>query len=193
MLHKLSKLIKFDLSNGPYVIGSYVTYMLAKQHYTVSWKPNDIDIVCRNEDQMQELKRTFLPLSSYYNEKERNVVSEMFGVHPLQMIWVIDGVTITASIRVYSAMDQIKTADYTITAAATDGELYLASSETLADVQNKVLRELSFDMNRKCVGTEAIAWVFQKYHTYVNRGFVDKDQTILNKLNKIVAETNSNE
>ena len=192
MLHKLTQLITFDLIEGPYVIGSYVTHCLAKQYGDVKWNPNDIDIICRNETQMYSLKDTFLPISGYYNEKQRTVVSEMFGVHPLQMIWVIDGVTITASIRDHPATEQIKTADYTISAAATDGNFYLASEQTLLDIKDNILRELSFDMNKKCVGAEATDWVFEKYQTYLSRGFIDKDNAALGKLNKIVADSKRN-
>jgi hypothetical protein len=187
MIDKLSKLVNFDLITGPYIIGSYVTHQLAQLHNTVLWKPNDIDIICRTIEQMNELKSTFLPISSYYNEKERTVVSQMFGVHPLQMIWVIDGITVTASIRDHAATDQIKTADYTVTAAASDGNLYVASSQTLLDIQNGILRKLCFDMNEKCIGAEATTWVFEKYNSYVNRGFVDKDKAILKELNTLVA------
>ena len=192
MLEKLSSLISFDLINGPYIIGSAVTHSLAQSYYPPTWDPNDIDIICRNEEQMLLLKEKLLPLSGYYNEKERTIVSQMFGVHPLQMIWVIDGITITASIRDHSAVEQIKTADYTVTAAATDGKSYLASKQTLSDIRDKVLRELSFDMNRKCAGTEAIEWIFEKYQTYISRGFIDKDNAAFNELNKIVADSKRN-
>jgi len=187
VIDKILSIVKFDLNNGPYIIGSYVTHQLAQLHDSVAWKPNDIDIICRTEEQMFSLKETLCPVASYYNEKERPVVSQMFGVHPLQMIWVIDGITVTASIRDHAATEQIKTADYTISAAATDGNLYIASSQSLLDIQNGILRKLSFDMNEKCVGAEATAWVLEKYNSYVDRGFIDKDQVILNELNTLVA------
>jgi hypothetical protein len=187
MLAKLASITTFDLTHGPYFVGSYVTKNLAQQFHTVDWQPSDVDIICRTEEQMFHLKDKFLPIAGYHHEKEREVVSQMFGVHPLHMIWVIDGITVTASIRDYTAMEQIKTADYTVTAAASDGMIYLATAQTLADIKDNVLRKLSFDMNRRCVGTEATAWVLEKYTSYINRGFIDKDNLILKELNTLVA------
>lgn len=188
MIQKLTDLVKFDLNDGPYIIGSYVTYLLESKFRTPSWKYNDIDIICRSEEQMQQLKTSLTPISGYYNEKERLVVSQMFGVHPLQMIWVIDGVTITASIRDKIASEQIKTADYTISAAATDGKLILASNDTINDIKTQELNIQSFDFNRRCSRKDAAEWIMSKYETYISRGYVDKNGLVLKELNSIVTK-----
>lgn len=186
MKNSLTEHVEFDLVNGPYIIGSYVTHLLEGNFRNPSWKYNDIDIICRNESQMQHLKSILSPISGYYNEKERHVVSEMFGVHPLQMIWVIDGVTVTASIRDKPASEQIKTADYTIAAAATDGNLILASTDTIQHIKDQRLCIQSFDFNRRCNRKDAAEWIKSKYDTYVSRGYVDKNGLVLTELNSIV-------
>ena len=186
MIDKLTDRITFDLQDGPYIIGSYVTHLIESRFRTPSWVYNDIDIICRTENQMRQLKVNLTPVSDYYNEKERQVVSEMFDVHPLQMIWVIDGVTVTASIRDKPASEQIKTADYTISAAATDGTLVLASTDTIDDIKDQVLRMQSFDFNRRCNRKDAAEWIMSKYKTYVSRGYVDKSGEALAELNSIV-------
>jgi hypothetical protein len=186
MIQKLTDRIDFDLDKGPYIIGSYVTHLLEGNFRDASWVYGDIDIICRTENQMQHLKVNLTPISDYYNEKERQVVSQMFDVHPLQMIWVIDGVTVTASIRDKPASEQIKTADYTISAAATDGTLVLASSDTISDIKDQVLRIQSFDFNRRCNRKDAAEWIMSKYKTYVSRGYADKNNLVLAELNSIV-------
>lgn len=190
MLEKLSTIVNFDLNDGPYIVGSYATYKLGQQFHTMSWKPKDIDIICRTEEQMFSLKDKLLPVSGYYNEKQRLVVSQMFGVHPLQMIWVIDGITVTAAIRDHTAAEQIKTADYTVTAVATDTVSYLASLQTIADVRDNVLRIQSLKLNTPCVGQDAEGWLYSRYQAYVDRGYLDIDSSVLNELNKLVADSN---
>lgn len=188
MLDKLAQLIEFDLTHGPYIVGSYATYKLGQQFHSMSWQPKDIDIICRSEEQMFHLKDVLLPISGYYNEKERTVVNQMFGVHPLQMIWVIDGITVTAAIRDHSAMDQIKSADYTVTAVATDCTAYLASMQTIADVRDNILAIQSLELNSYSKSEDAIGWLFSRYHSYVQRGYVDKDNRVLKELNTFVAQ-----
>ena len=186
MIYKLTDRINFDLIAGPYIIGSYVTHLLESKFRDPTWVYSDIDIICRTDSQMQQLKVNLAPISDYYNEKERLVVSQMFDVHPLQMIWVIDGVTVTASIRDKPASEQIKTADYTISAAATDGTLVLASNDTITDIKDQVLNIQSFDFNRRCNRKDAAEWIMSKYQTYVERGYVDKSGQALIELNSIV-------
>jgi hypothetical protein len=90
-------------------------------------------------------------------------------------------------------MDQIKTADYTVTAVATDCTAYLASMQTIEDVRDNILRLQSLELNSHSKSEDAIGWLYSRYHSYVQRGYVDKDNQVLKELNIFVsdnAETN---
>ena len=188
---KLAEITKFDLEHGPYFYGSAVTYLVLTQYKQdqLTWHPNDIDINCRTVDQMYELKAKFNPICTYYHEKERHVVAEMFGIHPLQMIWVIDGETITASIHEdVEAIDFQST--FTVTSCGYDGKTFSISRKSLNDIQMGLLRIDTDKHIRNSKGEEAILDLYKRYDLYVSRGFSDFAYHTLYDMNQVILNVN---
>lgn len=190
IINKLSSIAEFDLDNGPCFIGSHVLKRLESRFHKTDWVPKDLDILCRNREQMYQLKEAFKSYTWYFNEKERPFIKEMLGIDPLEMIWVIDDVHISATVYDKPAANFVSKSNFTCNVVASDGNKWFTTEQTMNDIQNKVLRFQSDEIIKHLRGEQALASLYQRYDTYISRGYADTNNEVLIALNKLVRETN---
>lgn len=177
MIEKLCNLTRFDIDNGPYFIGSYLTHIVESRFREPNWNPNDLDIICRNRIQMYKLKRIFNPICTFY--QERDIESRnLFNLDTLYMTWIIDDVKINAAIEDNNAMGHSIISDYTVNSFVSDGSTHLYQDTALDDVKNKILRfgTKPVAFSAKFYTQDIVDYVLiNPYNKYIDRGYVDID------------------
>ena len=171
----ISDFIKFDLDQGPYVTGSYITWLIEKYNNDPIWLPDDLDIVCRSPEQHEEIKNILRPLASTIKE------TNWLGTGSTYCI--INGFKFQTFVHPVTAEQRVEWTDYSINAIASDGKSYISRTHTINDINNKILR---FDglINYKWP-KEKIDYAKVRYKKYLDRGYVDVDNTILNLIDQL--------
>lgn len=170
MIAVLKNLLKLNLETGPYITGSYMTYLLEYKYRTPNWKPNDIDIVCRTEDQIESVDQILKKLDP------NRTIDRMWGI--TYYYWTINDYQIQGIVHDVSAKERIDWVDYTITAIATDGANTIQDDNTENDIVNKILRRRP---NHVFGGK---SFQLKRYQKYTERGFQDIDNKIYNEVSQ---------
>jgi hypothetical protein len=176
-LQELVSICKFDLVNGPYITGSFLTYHLEDNP---TWIPNDIDIVCRTESQFKEMVDKFKNIGFDREKDEILFFSKRLFKQQNEIQIILYNIT---------AEDYVKWADLTLCCMCSDGVTQIMSATTLNDIQNKLmvenngnfllnLNDPKFNFNR-----------LRRYQKYIDRGYRDINNVIYNKL---INETRTN-
>jgi len=170
-LTMLTKLIKLDLKNGPFLTGGYLTWLVESRYNIPSWTPNDIDICCRSIEQFNYVQQILEPLAT------NTRISNWLGSG--STYWTIDNILFQAFVHPVSVQERLDIVDYTVTAIASDGTNFVTGKYTLDDIAKRVIR----------LNDNIYAWpvesIMSRYKKYVSRGYVDLDNTTLNRLNQI--------
>ena len=170
--------VKFDLNTGPYMIGSYISYLIEKEIRVPSWQPGDIDIVCRTEQQILNLDSILAPLA--------DTIDKTLSIpHKPVYVWSIKNFNIQSAVNDHNAYERIKYengfADYTVAATASDGYSIVTTETTLKDIAEKTLR---FNMSKEkwiaIYRNKNVNFTRQRYKRYKSRGYKDKDNIINN-------------
>jgi len=161
-LDNIKTLIKFDLINGPYLTGSFLTWIAEKQyHNAVTWLPDDLDIVCRSLTQLNYIKTILDPLAS-------NVIYlNWLGSH--STYWIINGFKIQAFVHDVTAADRLKFADITATSIASDGYNLLYGQLAVLHIQQKKLAYINHPV--------VLGNILNRYFKYIDRGYTDHSKT----------------
>jgi hypothetical protein len=180
-LQELASLCEFDLVNGPYITGSFMTWQLEiKYHGSIpNWLPDDLDICCTCEDQFQDVKKILQPLAT--TTKETNWLNHS------ATYWTINNFKYQAFVHPVSVQERLDIVDYTITAIASDGINCITGKYTQEDIVNRVIR-LNDNVYRWPWPVESM---MGRYKKYLTRGYKDIDNATLSRLNQIY-ETRTN-
>ena len=168
----ISNLIKLDLDSGPFITGSYVTWLLEKKiGHDPKWLPDDLDICCTSEEQFAIVKSILQPLASHINET--------YWLGNSGTYWTIDGFKYQSFVHPITVQQRLDCVDYTMGAIAFDGVRYITHKSTMYDILNKTIRlnENIFDW--------PVASIMGRYNKYLDRGYVDVNNNTLNKLKDI--------
>ena len=195
MIEKLCNLTRFDIENGPYFVGSYLTHIVESKFCQPIWSPNDIDIVCRNRMQMYKLKRIFNQTCTFYQEKEilARKCFESLGFDTLSMSWVIEGKYITATIEDISGKGHSENvADITIASFTSDGVNHFSPPKAIEDVKNKfivpnglpniidVFNKNFSNENIYMTKTQFYTHLMERHVKYIRRGYKNIDNSYVN-------------
>lgn len=168
----ITDLINLNLKTGPFITGSYMTWLLEKEiGYNPQWLPDDLDICCTNEEQFSIVKEKLQPLATTI--KETNWLGNS-GTY-----WTINDFKFQAFVHPITVQERLYCVDYTMGAIASDGVHYITNQSTMHDILNKIIRmnENIFDW--------PVESIMSRYKKYLSRGYVDIDNKTLNRLNKI--------
>jgi hypothetical protein len=169
-IKKLQSLIKFDLISGPFITGSYLTWLFEKElSQNPTWLPGDLDICCTSEGQFQQVKQILEPLAT--DIKETNWLGR-------STYWTIDDFKYQAFVHPVTVEERLNIVDYTITAIACDGKNFIAGKTTLHDIKHKLLK-YNIGMYR---WPRPIQGMEDRYYKYLDRGYVDNNNESLAKL-----------
>jgi hypothetical protein len=167
-----NSLIKFDLDNGPFITGSYMTWTLEKLVGNPTWFPDDLDICCTSENQFQEVKAVLQPLATEIKETNWLGYSGTY--------WTINDFKYQAFVHPVSIEKRLELVDYTITAIASDGSQYITNKNTFNDIIKKVI------ILNKNIYEWPIESMLSRYKKYLSRGYTDPGSATLAKLNHLV-------
>ena len=176
----LKNLYSFDLHKGPFIYGSSTVYHhLSSLGEKPSWLPREIDILCRNQTQFDELDVILTPLATnirIFDSPEHlrgNQYAKDFDIpncYKIQ-IFIVD-----------KDHEQILTnIDYTILRSCTDCTNWSVVPGTIDDIKNKLLLDNN-DRVQFFIKQKGYETVKNRYIKYISRGFVDRDNLILNKI-----------
>jgi len=164
--------IKFDLDQGPYVTGSYMTWLIEKYNNDPLWLPDDLDIVCRSPEQHEEIKNILIPLSSSIKETNWMDTGSTY--------WMINDFKFQSFVHPVSAEVRVECTDFTINSVASDGLTYIADEHTVDDIADKVLR-----FKDSIYNLWPLESTMSRYKKYSDRGYVDIDNMSLKKINQL--------
>jgi hypothetical protein len=170
MISRLKNLLNLNLDQGPYITGSYLTHLIESRYRIPIWQPNDIDLVCKSEDQLQSVNEILKSI-------DPNVRID-YTADTTYYYWNIDGVCIQGILHDISYVDRLNFADYTITAIVSDGENNISFPNAETDIANKILNRFNY----KTFGNKA--YHLKRYQKYLNRGYIDSNNYIFNEINK---------
>jgi hypothetical protein len=167
-----SSLIKFNLDNGPFITGSYMTWTLEKLVGNPTWLPDDLDICCTCEDQYQTIKKILDPLAT--DIKITNWLGHSSAY------WFIEGFKFQAFVHPVPVEQRLNLIDYSVTAIAGDGNHYITGKNTFHDIANKVIRinDTVFESSKE--------YLTNRYQKYLDRGYKDLDDQTWHKIDQIV-------
>lgn len=170
-LDNIKKLIKFDLEQGPYITGSFLTWMLERQHHgEPNWLPNDLDIVCRSLIQFNQITEILDPLAS-------EIIEPSFSDRPSKH-WVINNFKIQVFVHESTVENRLRIQDMTVTEVASDGTNFVTGNTTIDDIKHKLLRYNNiYDYNW------SIQNMYERYNKYLGRGYLDTNDETLTKIN----------
>ena len=166
-------LVTLNLETGPFLTGGLMTWQLEVQcHKQIpNWLPDDLDICCVSEDQFQYVKRILQPMA--IATKGTNWLGHS-GTY-----WTINDFRYQAFVHPVSVQERLNIVDYTVTSIASDGTNFITGKYTMDDIANRIIR----------LNDNIYEWpvesIMGRYKKYVSRGYVDLDNTTLNRLNKI--------
>lgn len=171
-LDYIKNLIVLNTETGPFLTGSFMTWLLETEHnHTPTWLPDDLDICCTSEDQFQTVKHTLEPLATI--TKETNWLGHS-GTY-----WTINDFKYQAFVHPVTVTERLNIVDYTVTAIASDGINFITAKNTLDDIKTRTLR----------LNDNIYAWpaesIMGRYKKYINRGYVDVGNITWNKLTEI--------
>ena len=168
----ISNNIKLDLTKGPYVTGSYLTWLIEKNNNNPVWLPDDLDIVCRSPEQHEDIKNILRPLASSIKETNWLGTGSTY--------WMINGFKFQTFVHPVTAEIRVEWTDFTINSIASDGLTYIADEHTVDDIADKVLRfKDSVHKLRPLDST------MSRYKKYSDRGYVDINNMSLNKIKQL--------
>jgi len=176
IFQELRKYIAFDLSEGPYLTGSLLTYAIESSFRPPYWRPDDIDIVCRSLHQLEALNNALSPLASTITRYNwtTDIICWEFEHH-------FDGIPIQAILHNVSGEDRVRWADTTITSIASDTIQYAMSPQTMEDIKHGILRENSNLTN--LAGVEGgLEHIISRYDKYTSRGYLDLNNDIKKRI-----------
>jgi hypothetical protein len=174
-LATLTKLIKLDLENGPFLTGGYSTWLVENRYNVPAWSPNDIDICCRSIKQFNDVKRILEPLAT------QTRVSNWLGTG--STYWTINDFQFQAFVHSVTVNERLSWADFTVTAIASDGVNFLMRDGTLEDIQNKILRiNINNPWEHRDINSQ-----LERYTKYLHRGYRDIDRLIITGINETFA------
>ena len=168
----ITDLIDLNLETGPFITGSYMTWLLEKEMgYNPQWLPDDLDICCTDESQFSKVKHYLQPLAS--------IVKETNWLGNSGTYWTIDGFKFQAFVHPLTVQERLDCVDYTMGAIAYDGVRYITNKSTMHDILNKVIRlnDNIFDW--------PVESIMGRYKKYLSRGYKDLNNDTLTKLNTI--------
>lgn len=145
--------IKPDLINGPWIAGGAALAWYKKTHVTL----NDIDVFCKDEEQMKELSDRLLKSKHAWQRFDSEFASTFS--------WAAEKGNDTWTIQVIkckypkSPQEIIDAFDISVCEVVTDGKKFVIGEHTGADIRNKVLRM------KQPVKADAIKR-FAKYYAY---------------------------
>jgi len=171
----ISNNIELDLIQGPYITGSYLTWLIEKNNNNPVWSPDDLDISCTSVEQHEKIKNILRPLAS--------TIKETNWLGTGSTYWMIDGFKFQTFVHPVTAEQRVAWTDFSINSIATDGKDFISSVHTVNDINNKILR---FDglTNHKWP-RERIDNTKVRYKKYLDRGYVDVDNMSLKKINQV--------
>ena len=148
-----------------------MTWLLEKRFNNPNWLPDDLDICCTTEKQFQDIKNILQPLST--SSKDTNWLGQS------ATSWIINNFKYQAFVHPVPVEERLNIVDYTVTAIASDGTTFITGKYTVDDVIDRVLR----------LNDNIYAWpvdsIMYRYKKYLERGYIDLDNTTLRRLNKI--------
>jgi hypothetical protein len=158
-LKTITTLINFDITNGPFLTGGYLTWLIESQYNVPNWMPNDIDICCTTIEQFDQVKQVLEPLAT--NTRVSNWMNSN------STYWTIDDFQFQAFVHTTSKK-RIDWADFSITAIASDGVNFLMLDNTAYDIEHKILRINFNNWQQLNLSTSA---QLDRYNKYINRGY----------------------
>lgn len=170
----IKSFIDLNIETGPYITGSYMTWLLEKKiGYNPQWIPDDLDICCTSEEQFSTIK--------HYLEPQATVVNATNWLGKSGCYWTVGDFKYQAFVHPITVNQRLYCVDFTMGAIASDGDRFITNQNTMHDILNKVIR-----LNDKILDwPRPIESITGRYYKYLNRGYSDLNNEALNKLNQL--------
>jgi len=176
----LGNLYSFDLHKGPFIYGSSTVYHhLSSLGEKPSWLPREVDILCRNQNQFDELDVILTSLST--NIKIFDSPEHLRGNQYSKDFDIPDCYKVQIFVFDMNHEQVLSNIDYTILRSCFDGKNWSIAPGTIDDIKNKRLIENNNSVEKR-VRTKGYTSIKYRYLKYISRGFVDTDNLILNKI-----------
>jgi hypothetical protein len=125
--------------------------------------------------QFNDVKRILEPLAT------QTRVSNWLGSG--STYWTINDFQFQAFVHPVTVNERLSWADFTVTAIASDGVNFLMQDNALEDIKNKILR-INVDMIAVPGGLGDANSQLERYTKYLNRGYRDIDNLIMERINE---------
>jgi hypothetical protein len=168
-----------DLSfkNGTYITGSFLTYLIELEYRTPTWFPKDIDICCpyKKFDELDKFLRTKTKTTKSW-ETDQGLKNTYYHLPNF--------IRISVQPTVMNFKRRAEWTDYSIVALTGDGTNLYTTEFTKQDILDKRLRAVrSLDADANCD-----SMLLDRYRKYIDRGFFDQDNKILNSINEFMSK-----
>jgi len=172
--------LSLDL-NSAYITGSVLTHIVESKYKIPSWLPSDIDICCYNFSDEQYEKFTDI-----LKNKSKNWIPRTDNIN-----YIIPGLYPISTQRTgMSWKTRIKYTDYSICSLCGDGKIIAMEDTTEYDIEHKILKwTCSYMGNTTCPHPKSdLEKLLPRYYNYIDRGFIDHNNEILNSINKFLSK-----
>lgn len=176
---ELRNRLTFDLENGPYITGSLLTYMIESSFRKPNWTPDDIDIVCRTQSQLEAMDAILSPLASNVSRYHWTT-----SIIRWDFVDLFGGISIQAIHHDLAGSERVRWVDTTITSIASDTHTHIMAPTTIEDIRSGILRENTNVLRLASLGVSR-DYVESRYDKYIRRGYVDFENQIKNKINSL--------
>jgi len=190
IIDEIKSVCQLNLASGPVIAGGAVTYCAESYFRRPNWFPNDIDITCCTLEQFERTHEILKKISLSFEAgpsikpliKPYDFLNHTMNGYTIQLINSPGLVVKSWSQRV----------DYTICGGYTNGIYAMIPFNTQFDIQNKVLKEVSNNTTKQRIERYGFEEIKNRYQKYINRGYVDHEQIIFNKLKLYESQVNVN-
>lgn len=172
--------------NSAYITGSTLTHIIESKYRIPTWIPSDIDICCYNFTDEQYNHFTDV-LKSKANRTIEHVNHQGFKNINYK---INDFYHISTQRTGMSYKTRIQYTDYSVCSICSDGENIIVEDSTEYDIEHKILRwtgSFKGSTNIPRPG-EDLERLLPRYFSYIKRGYVDKDNNILNSINEFMSK-----
>lgn len=178
-LQYLRKLLGLQLFTGPYIGGSFLTYHFERRYREPAWFPRDIDIICKNVDQLNHVESVLRPLSSSFVESPSDVNGNDYpDLRALEFYFsgqetYIGVDTILNSSDVFEKTNR-QFGEFTVNSFFSDGRDVKCDLRAWHDIEHQILQ---LREPEKCVPGLVHPRQLKRFRKYRSRGYVDVNST----------------
>jgi hypothetical protein len=169
--------LSLSFENGTYITGSFLTYLIESKYRTPTWFPKDIDVCCpyKKFDKIDKFLRSKTVTTKSW-ETAQGLKNTYYHLP--------DFIRISVQPTVMSFKRRAEWTDYSIVALSGDGVNLYTTQNTEQDIIDKRLRAVrKLDADPNCD-----SMLLSRYQKYIDRGFADLNQEILNSINEFLSK-----